>query len=164
MGRLIAQLAAFAAFALAVGALAVYPRYEVASAGEGALRLSIAAPGRILGECRRLTPAELAARAPNMRAELECPRERSPLRVRLEVDGDTLYEAALPPSGIARDGNARAYRLFPLAAGRHELFVQVSDDERVPGYAFQRRVHVDLAPGQLITVDFQRERGGVLIL
>lgn len=161
---MIGQLAAFAGFALVVGVLSIYPRYQVASAGEGALRLSIAAPGRILGECRRLTPAELAARAPNMRAELECPRERSSLRVRLEVDGDTLYQATLPPSGIARDGNARAYRLFALEAGRHDVLVQVNDDERVPGYAFERRVHVDLAPGQLITVDFQRERGGVLIL
>lgn len=164
MTRIIGQLAWFAIFASAVGVFSVYPGYRVAPEGEGALRLSIAAPGRILGECRRLSPAELAARAPNMRLELECPRERSPLRVRLEVDGETLYDAVLPPGGIARDGNAKAYGLFPLPAGRHELLVQVSDDERVQGYAFERRMTLDLEPGRVVTVDFQRERGGVVIL
>ncbi len=164
MGRLLGQLLCFAAFALAVGVLSIHPRYRVVPPGEGVLRLSIAAPGRILGECRRLTPAELAARAPNMRVEVECPRGRSSLRVRMEVDGETLYEAVLPPGGIARDGNATAYGLFPLGEGRHELLVQVNDDERIKGYTFERRVTIELDPGRVVTVDFQRERGGVLIL
>ena len=49
-----------------------------------------------------------------------------------------------------------------LPAGRHELRAVVSDDAGDPARALERVATLDLKPGAVLTVDFDRERGGIL--
>jgi hypothetical protein len=98
-----------------------------------------------------------------MRRPLDCPRERLPVRIRLEVDGSLLREEVIQPSGVARDGAATAYWTLRLPAGRHELRALVSDDAGNPGRALERVATLELKPGAVLTVDFDRERGGILV-
>ncbi|HQR53575.1 MAG TPA: hypothetical protein PLZ79_09925 [Burkholderiales bacterium] len=154
----------FAVFALGIGYLSASPRYQHLPPEQAMIRLSVSQPGLPLGECRRLSEAELAARAPNMRKPEECPRERAPLSIRLVVDGAVIYQDTIRPSGWRRDGSSAIYLRLPVIAGTHRIEAAVNDDATVAGFAFMREAEVTLEPGQLLTIDFDRSRGGVLFL
>jgi hypothetical protein len=160
--RIAGQVLAFLLFALAIGGLSRWPPLRPLGEGEALVRLAMAVPGKLKGECRRLSEEELARLAPNMRRPLDCPRERRPVRIRLEVDGALAREEVIQPSGVARDGAATAYWKLLLPAGRHELRALVSEDATLAGHGYERSARLDLPAGSVLTVDFDRERGGIL--
>ncbi len=159
-GRL-AQLAAYAAFAAFIGYFSSAPRYHPLEADQALLRLSFSQPGKPVADCRERTAQELAKLAPTMRATLECPRERSPIRVRIELDDRVVLDERFAPAGLRRDGAASAYRRIPVTAGSHSLRVAVSDDVRAEGFTHQRQAQLELAPGRVVLIDFAADRGGV---
>ncbi len=161
--RYAGQIALYALFAAIVGYFSTSPRYRHLPPGEALLRLSFSHSGQIKGDCRRRTPEELAKLPANMRAPLDCPRERSPVIVRLELDGAELVNESFAPSGLSRDGASTGYRRLPIAAGRHEVRVRFNDDVRVSGFNYGRDRVIDAAAGQVVLIDFAPERGGVLI-
>lgn len=150
----------------AFGALLVWfshaPSFAPRPADAAVLQVSIAHAGARLAPCRRLTAAELAARAPNMRAPEICPRGRSPVRVTVAIDDKVLIDEVLPPSGLARDGTSTLYRRIAIPAGERRLRVRVIDDLRAPARAFERRATLRLAPGRVLSVDFKPARGGIV--
>lgn len=158
-----AQALAYGAFAAFVGYFSTHPTFTLLAPGEGLLRLSFMAPGKPRFECRSRTPEELARLPPHLRTPTECPRERSPVRVRVELDGVAVIDSAFPPAGLAGDGAAAGYRRLPVPAGTHELKVQVNDDVRARGYTHEKTERIAIAPGQIVLIDFNPERGGVLI-
>ena len=161
--RYAGQAVAYAAFAAFVGYFATFPRYQHLQPDEALLRLSFKHPGKPVGECRQRTPEELAKLPPQLRAQVDCPRERSPVHVRVEFDGQPLYDETFPPAGLRRDGAASGYRRLPIAAGKHDVKVAFNDDVRVQGFNYERQATVDVKPGQVILIDFAPERGGVII-
>ena len=161
--RYAGQAALYALFAAAVGYLSTSPRYRHLQPDQALLRLSFSHSGKLKADCRRRTPEELAKLPANMRAPLDCPRERSPVIVRVELDGAELYHETFAPSGLSRDGASTGYRRLPIAAGRHQVRVQFNDDARVSGFNYERDRTVHAAPGQVVLIDFAAERGGVLI-
>ena len=163
-GRLAGQVLAYGLFAGGVAYLSASPVYEHLPPGQALLRLSISHPGQLVGECRRLTTQEVARLPPNMRQIEICPRERSPLRVRVELDGAPLYDEVLEPKGLTRDGAASAYRTFPVSAGAHRIRALIRDTVRIQGFNYERAAEVELRPGQVLTIDFSAAKGGVLFL
>lgn len=161
--RYAGQAVAYAAFAAFVGYFATFPRYQHLQPDEALLRLSFKHPGKPVGECRQRTPEELAKLPPQLRAQVDCPRERSPVHVRVEFDGRPLYDETFPPAGLRRDGAASGYRRLPIAAGKHDLKVAFNDDVKVQGFNYERSATVEVKPGQVILIDFAAERGGVVI-
>jgi len=111
------------------------------------------------GECRRLTPEEIAKLPPNMRRVQDCPRVRRPIYVELDVDGRNLYRANLPPTGIAGDGPSRVYQRFVLPAGKYDVAVRMRDTARTAGFDHERRDSIDLKPDQLFVIDYRPESG-----
>jgi hypothetical protein len=95
---------------------------------------------------------------------MDCPRERRPLLVELELDGEILYRDELPPSGLAGDGASTAYRKFPVAAGSHQLVARLRDSRREEGFDYVKSAEVTLAPQQNFVIDFRPEFGGFLFL
>lgn len=161
--RLLGQGILYALFAAAIGVFSVWPSYRHLESDQALLRLSFKHPGKFVTECRTRTPEELAKIPPQLRAELDCPRERSPVRVRVELDGRTLYDEAFAPAGLRRDGAASGYRRLPIPAGTHHLRVQVNDDVRSDAVTFEGERKVTLAPGQVVLIDVIAEQGGVVI-
>jgi hypothetical protein len=157
------QIAAYALFAVAIGYGSTAPRYRQLAPDEALLRLSFTHPGRTKADCRRRTPEELAKLPPNMRAPIDCPRERSPVVVRVALDGVELYHLSFRPAGLERDGASTGYRRTRITAGPHRLEVQFNDDVRVRGYTHERTALIDPRPGQIVLVDFDPGRGGVII-
>lgn len=97
---------------------------------------------------------------PNMRAAQDCPRERSPLLVELEIDGELRYRTEALPAGARRDGLATLYHRLPIAAGEHRIVVRMRD--RPQGeFNHVRDEMLNLAGGDSLLIDFDAARGGL---
>ena len=113
---LLGQAAAYLLFAAFLGIFSVAPSYTYLEADRAVIKLSFSHAGDRVGPCRRLTQEEIAALPANMRRSEECPRERLPLLVELELDGELATRRLLPPVGLHRDGaSAFARALLAVA-------------------------------------------------
>jgi hypothetical protein len=155
----IAQVLLYVPLMALVGYFSSDPRFSAIGADEALVRLSLIHSAERRHPCRTRSPEELAKLAPNMRAAQECPRERSPLLVELEVDGTVVLRREVPPAGLRKDGNAALYERLPLPAGRHRIVARLRD--RPEGaFNYQREATVDLAPGRVLLIDFVAAKGG----
>ncbi len=153
----------WALFAVAIGAFSQWPAYRLLDRDEALLRLSFSHPGRPTQDCRPRTPEELAKLPPTMRAPVQCARERSPVTVRVALDGREIMHASFGPAGLSRDGASTGYRRVAIPAGGHTLRVQFNDDVRVSGPTYEREATIEAAPGQVVLIDLVPEKGGVII-
>ena len=158
--RAVAQLALYAGFAVVVATFSARPSYERVAPDRAVVKLSFSHAGARREPCRTLSPEELAALAANMRSGVDCPRERVPVFVALEIDGERVYHAALPPSGLAGDGPSSVYERFDIPAGPHRIRVRLRDTGRESGFDHEREVDVRLAGRQSFVIDFRPELGG----
>ncbi len=160
--RFAGQLAAYVVFMGVVGYLSASPSYTHLAEDKALIKMSFSHAGDPVAECRRLTPAEIAALPPNMRRPTDCPRERVPLLLRVDLDGQRLLEETLEPTGLWGDGPSNIYRRVPVTAGRHELGFKLRDSRRTDGFDYEAQRAVTLAPGQNFVVDFKPGLGGFL--
>ena len=138
-------------------------RRVVTASGDRTARVWEADTGKPVGDCRPLTPEELAKLPPNMRAPVQCPRERSPVTVELDIDGVPAVRAEAEPSGLARDGASAIYRRLPVPAGERLISVRLRDDVRSEGFAYRLERRVQLSPAQVLVIDFDTEKGGITL-
>ena len=162
--RAFGQLALYAAFAVVVATFSLRPSYERVAPDRAVVKLSFSHAGELREPCRTLSPEELAALAANMRSGVDCPRERVPVLVELEIDGELVYHAALPPSGLAGDGPSSVYERFDIPAGPHRIRVRLRDTVRESGFDHEGTTDVRLAARQSFVIDFRPELGGFQFL
>jgi hypothetical protein len=155
VGQFIVIVALFAAVAW----LSDRPTYRQTPEGSAVLMLTFVHGADRRGECRRLSPEEIAKLPPNMRRVQDCPRGRRPIYVELDLDGRNIYRASLAPTGIAGDGPSRVYQRFVLPARLHDVAVRMRDTARPEGFDHERSDKVDLAPDQLFVIDYRPESG-----
>ena len=160
----IGQAIAYILFAVFVGYFATKPAYTNFPADKAQIKLSFGHAGEHATECRRLSQEELNQLAPNMRRPLDCPRGRLPVLIELELDGELLYSAALPPSGLAGDGVSTAYKTFTVEPGQHQLVARLRDSNRAEGFDYEKTSEITLSPQQNFVVDFHPSRDGFLFL
>ncbi len=153
----------YVAIAALIGYFANAPSYSRVPADHALIRLSFSHGAGQKGECRRRTREELAKLAPNMRKLMDCPRERLPVVVEFDLDGETVYSDVLPPTGLSGDGPARAYERFVVRAGSHHLVARLRDTDRAEGFDYVTEAEVDLAEGQSLAIDFNAVSGGFKI-
>ncbi len=157
--RYLAQALLYVPFLAIIGYFSTSPAYHHLAPGEALIRLSISHAAQRKVECRERTPEELAKLAPNMRAPLDCPRERSPVTVELELDGQLVVQAVAPPSGLTRDGASTIYCRLPIAAGTHRIVARLRD--RASGdFNYAREAELELRPGRVLVIDFHAAKGG----
>jgi hypothetical protein len=156
------QAVLYALFAGFVGWFSSSPPYRHLEEDQALLRLSFKHPGQFVTDCRARSAEELASMPPQLRAAMDCPRERSPVRVRVQL-GSAALRRVFAPAKLRRDGAASGYRRLPIVAGEHRLVVQVNDDARVEGFTHERAETVQLKPGEVVLIDFIADRGGVVI-
>src|SRR5215472_17294480 len=102
--RLAGGFIVIAALFAAVAWLSDQPVYRQNPERSAVMMLTFVHSADRRGECRRLSPEEIARLPPNMRRVQDCPRVRRPICVELDVDGRNIYGTSLPPTGIAGDG------------------------------------------------------------
>jgi len=135
------------------------PVYRQIPKGSAVMMLTFVHGADRRGECRRLSPEEIAKLPPNMRRVQDCPRGRRPIYVELDVDGRNIYRASLPPTGIAGDGPSRVYQRFVLPARTYDVAVRMRDSARQDGFDHERRDRIAMAPDQLFVIDYRPESG-----
>lgn len=154
------QAAFYVPLMLLIGYFSSAPRFVHLPADQALLRLSIAHAGERRQACRERSSEELAKLPPNMRAAQDCPRERSPLLVELEIDGKLALRSEAIPAGTQRDGLATLYHRIPVAAGTHRIVVRMRD--RPQGeFNHVREETLNLAGGDSLLIDFNASRGGL---
>ena len=159
--RIAAQLALYVPLMALIGYFSSAPKFSPVGAHEALVRLSFVHAAQRKEPCRERSAEELARLAPNMRAALDCPRERAPLLVELELDGKLVLRREVPPVGLRGDGNATVYHRLPVPAGRHRIAVRLRDRPG-EGFDYVREETVELAPGRVLLIDFVAAQGGFL--
>jgi hypothetical protein len=157
--RRLGQFVVIAALFAGVAWLSDRPTYRQIPEGTGVMMLSFVHSADRRGECRRLSPEEIAKLPPNMRRVQDCPRVRRPIYVELDLDGRNVYRASLPPTGIAGDGPSRVYQRFVLPARKYDIAVRMRDTARAEGFDHERHDKIDFAPDQLFVIDYRPESG-----
>ncbi len=161
--RYLAQAAAYASFAALIGVFADWPVYTHFPADQGLIKLSFTHTSQRKAECRRRTREELAKLAPNMRKPLDCSRGRVPLTIELALDGDLVYRDTVPPGGFSGDAPSRVYERFPVPVGSHRIAVRMRDSARAEGFDYVLETDVQVAPRQVVVVDFRSESGSFVL-
>ncbi len=154
----IGQVVLYAALAGAIAVFSRWPVYHQLESDQSLIKLSIVHETQHVTACQRRTPEELAKLPPNMRAPMNCPRERAPLTAEVDVDGHPVIRQIAQPSGLARDGRALLSHRLVTTAGSHEIAVRVRDSARTTGFDYQREERVTLQPAQILVIDLQPER------
>jgi hypothetical protein len=157
--RVLAQLLLYVPLMVLIGTFSTNPRFAVIDEDQALVRMSLIHAAERKQECRKRSPEELAKLPPNMRAELDCPRERAALLVELEIDGSVVFSRSVPPAGFKRDGAASLYHRLPVAAGRHRVIARLRDRADGP-FNYVREETLELAPGGTLLIDFAAAKGG----
>jgi len=153
----------YALFAGAIAVLSSWPPYDAAPKGSAEVRLSMTHPGQRKAECHKRTAEELRRLAANMRAPMECTRERWPLVVEMTLDGEPVFRGTARPAGLSKDGHSSFYEKFRVPAGRHLVRVGLSDrgGEGAEGFDYEMVREMELAPGEVLVVGFDNAAGGL---
>ena len=162
LARYAGQAIAYAAFIALLGFFATAPAYDPIDPDAAMLKLSFVHVGQRKVECRKLSPDEIAQLPPNMRLTFDCPRERLPVMVELELDGKLLLRRELAASGLSHDRASSIYQKFVVAPGRHFVTARLRDSARTEGFDYTRSTEVELKPRQNFVVDFRAEAGGFI--
>ena len=157
--RILAQLAIYVPLMAIIGYFSTEPRYAAIAQDQALVRLSLIHAAQRKHPCRTRSAEELSKLAPNMRAAEDCPRERAPVLIELEVDGKVLVRREIPPAGLHSDGNAALYERLPLAAGRHRFVARLRDTPE-GDFNYKAERAVELAPGSVLLIDFTAASGG----
>jgi len=161
--RWVGQALLYALFAVAIAVFSRWPIYHHLTPDQALIKVSFTHTGKPVGDCRPLSAAELARLPPNMRAPMKCPRERSPVTVELDIDGVPVLRREAAPSGLSRDGASAVYQRLQVRAGEQRIAVRLNDDARHPGFAYQHVASVQLAPAQILVIDFDAEKAAITL-
>lgn len=161
--RWMAQALLYAAFGAAIGLFSSWPVYRHLPEGHAVVKVSIVHQGARLHPCEERSAEELAKLPPTMRVPQRCPRERAPLLLELDIDGETVLQREAFSRGLKSDGSAAIYQRLVIPAGAHDIAVRLRDTPREDGFDHQHQARVDLDPAQVLVVDFSQERGGLLL-
>lgn len=160
--KLILQLLAYAAFALFIVWFATRPAYHYGDPDMAEIKLSLSHATQLVEPCVQLTQEQIAELAANMRRTESCERERLPLIIELDIDGEQVVALAAQPSGLWRDGPASVYERLRVAPGNHRIAVRLRDTARTEGWDYDKTEELVLRPGRYFTVTFKPETGGFL--
>lgn len=159
--RFVSQLVLYVPLMALLGYFSTQPRFAHLPEDKALLRLSLTHAAQRKEECRQRAPEELAKLPPNMRATQECPRERAPVAVEIEMDGELLFHVVAPPSGLSKDGACAVYRRLEVGAGRHH-FVARLNDRAGSEFNYVSEADLDLPAGAALVIDFSAAKGGFL--
>lgn len=156
---IVGQVVLYGAFAAFIGYFSTNPTYKQIPDDVALVKLSMSHLGG--RECRKRTPEELQKLPPNMRAPLECPRGRSDIKLRVELDDKPFFETVMHPTGLSKDGISTVYKRFELKAGSYKLAVKMNDNLVNPGWNHVKEEQVTLKPARVLVIDFNPDKGGL---
>ncbi len=159
---LFAQAVTYAWFAAVIGFFASSPSYTYSDPNDAQIKLSFGHPGKRKVECRRRTREELARLPANMRAPQDCQRERWPVHVEIDIDGETMMNETARPNGLSRDGPSIFYRVWFIPPGKHQIAMRLREKGNT-GFDYDRTLEVNLAPRRILAIQFNAAKEGFVV-
>lgn len=157
--RYLLEALCYSLFMAFVAYLSFRPQVRLLPDDMGIISVSVSHAGQRIAECRQLSQDELNKLPPNMRSVEECPRERHPVRIEILANGQEIYAASVPPSGLWSDGKSVAFDRMRLKAANYRLQVRLNDDGNTSSYNYTASRSVVLQPGQNLVIGFdERDR------
>ncbi len=159
-GRMVAAAVVITAVLGAVTAVASDAPYQAPVPDGPELVVSFAHPGATGEQCRDLTEEEKASRPIHMRQDRVCERGRSPVRLRIAIDGEVVHEQAHDPGGLFGDEHSVAIVRLPITPGRHQLDVAIGETRDPTEWTHSTTESVDIPERPIRRVLlFDRSRG-----
>ena len=154
------QVILYVAFAASLAWFATNPPYLYGDATMASVKVSLSHAADRVEPCVQLTQEQIAELAMNMKQTEACERERLPLIVEIDVDGETVFSLEAEPTGLWNDGPSSVYERFEVAPGPHLITARLRDTSRTDGWDYTDSAEVVLEPGRYFTVTFKAETGG----
>jgi len=155
----VGQVVLYGAFAAVIGYFATNPVYRQIPDDVAIIKVSFSHLGD--RECRKRTPEELAKLPRNMRAPMDCPRERSDAKVEVDLDDQAIVRHVMHPTGLYKDGISTMYKRIEVKAGTHKLAARLQDNIAHEGFKFSKEETIELKPAQVMVIDFNPDKGGL---
>jgi len=141
-----------------IGYFSSMPSYTNMPADQALIKLTFTHPGKRLKPFHDTrTKQELAKLSPQLRYAKHS-RERSPMSVKFEMDGQIVYQAEIQPRGLSRDLPSPVYQRFTVPAGKHHFRVRMSDDIHYKGFNYTGEKTIELTPLHTLVIDFDSIR------
>ena len=152
--RYIGQGLGYLLFIAIIGYFSTEPTFTNLPAGDALIKFTFAHPGKRLVPCEERSKEDLAKLPPQKRYKMVCSRERSPLQVEFLIDDRMVYQAEIKAKGLKHDLPAPIYQRFAIPAGQHHLLVRMRDDVRDKDFSYTAEKTMELAPLQILVIDF----------
>lgn len=156
---IVGQVVLYGAFAAFIGYFATNPVYRQIADDVAVIKVSFSHLGD--RECRKRTAEELEKLPRNMRAPMDCPRERSDIKIEVALDDQNLVQHVLHPTGLYKDGISTMYKRIEVKAGTHKLAARMQDNVTREGWKFSKEETIELKPAQVLVIDFNPDKGGL---
>ncbi|NGP88779.1 cytochrome b N-terminal domain-containing protein [Fodinibius halophilus] len=101
--------------------------YSVPIQNDSELVVSFTMPGRPVDSSVKKESEQQNLQSHMQSRNAPAKRERSDVRLRIDVDGETVHEQKYEPSGLYNDGMSGAVEYIPLKAGAHTVEVYLGD-------------------------------------
>ena len=157
------QGALYLMFAVILGLFSAWPGYSYTEPGLAQIKLSLSHPAQRVEACHKRTREELAKLPPNMRAKMECSRERWPLVIELTLDDQVVFAGSAKAAGLRQDGSSSFYEKFRVPIGAHTLSVRLNDAGPESGYTFELTRAVELTTAQNLVIGFKEDGSGFFL-
>jgi hypothetical protein len=157
--RYLLQAFNYSVFMALIWYFATEPSIRILADDESMITIAFAHAGELREPCRKLSNEELQALAPNMRKPEECPRERSPVLIEVQVDGQRLYAGTFDPPGLFRDGSIDVYYRGKIPAGEHHIEVYMDDSVRKQGFNHSIEKNISIDPAHILLIEFDSVKG-----
>ena len=152
--RYVGQAFWYLLFMAFIGYFATSPAYTFMQPDQALIKLAFNHSGKLKLPCREFTAEELAAKPKHMRIKFDCPRERSPVYVIMEIDGQRVFEKSIEPSGLSKDLPSPLYERIPLTAGQYQLHLRMRDHIDTKGFNYEFEGPIILSPSQILVIGF----------
>ena len=153
---ILGQGTAYLLFALTIGYFSDQPSYHPYDKNQAMIKLSVSHPGQRKQACTTRAVDHQRNIPESARKLMKCPRERHPVTIELKIDGKTVHNAAVDPSGLSNDGRSLFYERFPVPVGSHEVSVRMYEAETSKGAQYQFKQSINLKPGAIAVIGFDQ--------
>jgi hypothetical protein len=137
-----------------IGYFSTEPSFTNMPADQALIKFTFAHPGKRLVPCVKRSAAEMANLPPQLRYDMKCSRERAPLQVEFEIDGQMVYQKEIPAKGLKNDLPSPVYQRFNVPAGQHHLQVRMRDNVTDKEFTYAAEKTVVFIPLQVLIIDF----------
>lgn len=123
---------------------------------QGMIRVAIEHTGKFKAASTKISPEVKAKLPANVSPEQVLGGERFPVRLRMEVDGEQVFEQLYSPRGLRREGAIFGLEARSLSPGSYEVNLWMMDDETIWQPVFAGPVEIEA--GRVKTLIYDEEQ------